>query len=113
MHLPENWILLISNQVQMGEYEGKKYKVTPPLIKNYAGTNFADKRRLLGRYSSLADQGHGVIVSFMQPLTEMSTRSRIMFLGSRARPVRKINNLTAICEPIIWTVWDLQHLTTL
>jgi hypothetical protein len=33
-----------------------------------------------------------------QPLTEMSTRSRkIIFLESRARPVRRADNLTAIC----------------
>jgi hypothetical protein len=39
---------------------------------------------------------------FTQPLTEMSTRSRkIMFLGSRARPVRRADNLTSICEPIV------------
>jgi hypothetical protein len=35
-------------------------------------------------------------------LTEMRTRSRkITFLGSRARPVRRADNLTAICEPIV------------
>jgi hypothetical protein len=36
-----------------------------------------------------------------------------MFLGSRARPVRRADNLTAICEPIVYTMWDPQHLTTL
>jgi hypothetical protein len=36
-----------------------------------------------------------------------------MFLGSKARPVFKVDNLTAICEPIVQTMWDLQHLTTL
>jgi hypothetical protein len=34
-----------------------------------------------------------------QPLTEMSTRN---LPGSKGRPARKANNLTAICEPIIY-----------
>jgi hypothetical protein len=29
-----------------------------------------------------------------------------MFLGSGARPVRKADNLTAICEPNVYTMWD-------
>jgi hypothetical protein len=38
--------------------------------------------------------------SSLRLLTEMSARSRnIMFLGSRAHPVRRADNLTAICEP--------------
>jgi hypothetical protein len=33
---------------------------------------------------------------------EMSTRSReIIFIGSKARPVHKADNLTAICELIV------------
>jgi hypothetical protein len=26
-----------------------------------------------------------------------------MFLGSRARPVRRADDLTAICKPVFWT----------
>jgi hypothetical protein len=49
-----------------------------------------------------------------QALTEMSTRSlKIIFLGSRRRPVRRTGNLTAICEPIVLTMCDPKHLTTL
>jgi hypothetical protein len=48
-----------------------------------------------------------------QPLIEMSARSIKMFLGSRAQPVRRADNLTAICEPIVQTLWDPRHLTTL
>jgi hypothetical protein len=29
------------------------------------------------------------------------------------RPVRKSDNLTASCEPIVWIMWDPQLLTTL
>jgi hypothetical protein len=47
-------------------------------------------------------------------LTQMCTRSRKIFvLGSRARPERKADNPTAICEPIVSAMWDPQHLTTL
>jgi hypothetical protein len=33
-----------------------------------------------------------------QPLTEMGTRN---LPGGKGRPVRKADNLTAICEPIV------------
>jgi hypothetical protein len=39
---------------------------------------------------------------FTRPLIEMSTRSRtIMFLGSSAQPVRRVDNLTVNCEPAV------------
>jgi hypothetical protein len=36
-----------------------------------------------------------------------------MFLESGAWPVRRVDNLTAISEPIVYTMWDPQHPTTL
>jgi hypothetical protein len=37
----------------------------------------------------------------------MSIRSRkIMFWGSTARAMRETDNLTAIREPIVYTMWD-------
>jgi hypothetical protein len=45
-----------------------------------------------------------------QPLTETSTRNS---LGSKGRPARKADNLTAIYKPIVWIMWEPQHLTTL
>jgi hypothetical protein len=33
-----------------------------------------------------------------------------MFLGSKVRPVRKADNHTSICEPIVYTMWDPYHL---
>jgi hypothetical protein len=31
---------------------------------------------------------------------------RIMILGSNVRRVHRADNLTAICEPIVYTMWD-------
>jgi hypothetical protein len=45
-----------------------------------------------------------------KPLTEMSTRN---IPGGEGRPVRKADNLTAICEPIVYKMWEPQHLTVL
>jgi hypothetical protein len=41
---------------------------------------------------------------FTQLLTKISTRN---VPESKERPARKVENLTAICEPIVCTVWDL------
>jgi hypothetical protein len=50
---------------------------------------------------------------FTQPLTEISSRSiKIIYLGSRERPVLRADNL-AICEPIFKTMRDPQNLTIL
>jgi hypothetical protein len=44
-----------------------------------------------------------------QLLTEMSTRYLPVGKG---RPVRKADNLTAVCEPIIYKMWEPRSLTT-
>jgi hypothetical protein len=46
-------------------------------------------------------------MGFTQPLTEIVAETEIkMFIGIRARPVLEGDNLTAIYEPIVYTVLD-------
>jgi hypothetical protein len=45
-----------------------------------------------------------------KPLTEMSTRN---LAGVKGRAARRADNLTAICEPIVYKLWEPHHLTTL
>jgi hypothetical protein len=45
-----------------------------------------------------------------QPLTEMSTRN---LPGGKRRPGCKAENLTALCELIVWKMWEPRRLTTL
>jgi hypothetical protein len=47
---------------------------------------------------------------FTKLLTEKSTRN---LPADKARSARDANNLTAILEPTVWTMWDPLHLTTL
>jgi hypothetical protein len=43
------------------------------------------------------------------PLTEMSTRN---LPRGKGRSAHKAENLTAICEPAVYKMWQLRHLTT-
>jgi hypothetical protein len=71
------------------------------------GRNYVASRKVAGSRPDEVNEFSQFTYSFQalefsQPLTEMSTRSRKkMFLESRAVPVRKADNLTAICEQIV------------
>jgi hypothetical protein len=49
-------------------------------------------------------------LGFTQPVTEKRTgkinKKKVTFLGSKVWLVLGTHNLTAICEPIVWTMWD-------
>jgi hypothetical protein len=45
-----------------------------------------------------------------QPLAKMSTRNHS---GGKVRPAREADNLTAICEPIVYKMWEPRRLTNL
>jgi hypothetical protein len=45
-----------------------------------------------------------------QPITEMSTRN---LPGGKGRPVLKADNLTAICELIVYKMWEPRRLANL
>jgi hypothetical protein len=53
---------------------------------------------------------HTLTLRSTQPLTEMSIRN---LPGSNGRPARKVDNLTAICEPIVYKMREPRRLKSL
>jgi hypothetical protein len=51
-----------------------------------------------------------MVLSSTQSLTEMSTRN---VLGDKGLWERRADNLTAICEPIVYKIWDPRRLIAL
>jgi hypothetical protein len=48
-------------------------------------------------------------IGLTQPLTEMNTSN---LPGGKVRPARKADNLTAICEPIVYKMYAPRRLAT-
>jgi hypothetical protein len=44
-----------------------------------------------------------MVLGSTQSLTEMGTRN---LPGGKGRPERTADKLTAICEPIVWKMWE-------
>jgi hypothetical protein len=67
-------------------------------------------RDVIGFFNWPNPSSHTVALGSTQPLTEMSTRN---LPGGKGRPARMTDNLTAVCEPIVWKMWEPRRVTTL
>jgi hypothetical protein len=56
---------------------------------------------VIGFFSRPNPSSRTMALGSTQPLTEMSTRN---LTGGKGRPVRKADNLTAICEQIVYKI---------
>jgi hypothetical protein len=65
--------------------------------------------RSLGFFNWPNPSSNTMVLGSTQPLTEMSTRN---LPGGKGRPAREAD-LIAICEPIVYKIWEPQRLTTL
>jgi hypothetical protein len=65
---------------------------------------------IIGFFSRLNPSSRNMALGSTQPLTEMGTRN---LSGGIRRPARKVDNLTAICEPFLYKMWEPRRLITL
>jgi hypothetical protein len=73
--------------------------------------HYATDRKVAGLIFSLPNpSSRTVALGSTQPLTEMRIKN---ILGGKGRPARKADYLTAVCEPIIYKMWEPQPFTNL
>jgi hypothetical protein len=65
---------------------------------------------VIGLFNWPSPSSRAMALRSTQPRTKMSTRN---LPGGKGRPAHKADNLTAICEPIVWKMWEPRCLTTL
>jgi hypothetical protein len=65
---------------------------------------------VIGFSNLLNPSSRTMVLGSTQPLTEMSIRN---VPGGKGRPARKADNLTAICEPTVYKMWEPRRLTAL
>jgi hypothetical protein len=63
-----------------------------------------------GFFNEPTPSSHTKTLGLTQPLTEMSTRN---LPGGKVQPAHKAHNLTIICEPIVYKMFEPRSLTTL
>jgi hypothetical protein len=58
---------------------------------------------VIGFFNSPNPSSHVTALGLIQPESEMSTRK---LPGGKGRTVHKADNLTTICKPIVWKMWE-------
>jgi hypothetical protein len=72
-----------------------------------AGSNTDE---VIGYFNSSNPSSRTMAMGSTEPLTEMSIRN---LPGVKGRSARKADNLTAICEPTVWKMWEPRRLKTI